>query len=139
MGCDIHAYVEYCNPELGAEGKPYWVSWGHRFNPGKNYLLFTLMAGVRGDPDAALFEPRGIPNPLGWTSQEDWLLDHSDCHTPSWLAVKEFKKVLRAYVHQTKKESRSGKPPPEYAALLAAMEALETWKYKVRLVFWFDS
>jgi len=65
MGCDIHAYLEIENPNDRVE------SIG-RVRLGRDYVLFGLMAGVRGD--TVLFEPRGLPKNIGWDVERDnWL------------------------------------------------------------------
>jgi len=77
MGCDIHMYVEYTNKErkkeILEEGKPpYWSNFGDRFNPGRNYTMFAVLAGVRGHYKDS-FEPKGkIPmDEMGWASRDD--------------------------------------------------------------------
>lgn len=75
MGCDIHMYVEYINKESKQRSEqkgdtPYWMSFGGRFNPGRDYMMFGLLAGVRYDSEKNL-EPKGLPNDLGHTSMFD--------------------------------------------------------------------
>lgn len=53
MGCDIHCYIEYREKDRSE-----WNDFGGRINPGRNYWMFTAMAGVRGD-DIPHIEPRG--------------------------------------------------------------------------------
>lgn len=80
MGADIHMFVAYRNKkraqELEKTGQdPYWFSFGDRMNPGRNYTLFGVLAGVRGSyPDS--FEPKGrlSKKEMSWEGQhEDWL------------------------------------------------------------------
>lgn len=54
MGCDIHCYIEYKKPSH----QP-WRNFGGRINPGRNYILFGALAGVRCD-DIPHITPRGI-------------------------------------------------------------------------------
>lgn len=75
MGCDIHCYIEYrgkvrYNDE--EEGKR-WGSFGGRINPGRNYAMFTLMAGVREwvGKDVKLFKPKGLPEGIGYSANDD--------------------------------------------------------------------
>jgi len=75
MGADIHMYVEYVNKESKKRREengepPYWMSFGRRINPGRNYIMFGLLAGVRYDSDKSL-EPKGLPTDLGYTSMRD--------------------------------------------------------------------
>jgi hypothetical protein len=76
MGCDIHCYVEYRNR---SENKN-WQDFGGRINPGRNYLMFSIMAGVRswGDDDCVLFKPKGLPDDLGYASEHDNFLYITD-------------------------------------------------------------
>lgn len=74
MGADIHMYVEYRNKKQAKEREtrgdgPYWVSYGDGMNPGRNYTMFAVLAGVRGQY-AESFEPKGkIPRELmGWSA-----------------------------------------------------------------------
>lgn len=75
MGCDIHMYVEYTNKErrkeLESKGEQaYWMPFGDRFNPGRNYVLFGYLAGVRDENKHSL-TPKGIPEDLGYSSMTD--------------------------------------------------------------------
>jgi hypothetical protein len=77
MGADIHMYVEYRNKkqakDLETQGRdPYWHSFGGRFNPGRNYTMFAVLAGVRGQYEGS-FEPKGrIPfNLMGYSANHD--------------------------------------------------------------------
>ena len=66
-------YVEYTRVEdknqLTEVKKPsYWMSWGGRINPGRDYVLFGYLSkGVRYDADKG-FEAKGLPDELGWQS-----------------------------------------------------------------------
>lgn len=80
MGCDIHMYIEYTNKKRKEEnlneGKtPYWFNFGSRINPGRNYTMFAVLAGVRGRYKDS-FERKGkIPvNQLGWSSRDDFYI-----------------------------------------------------------------
>lgn len=71
MGCDIHCYLQYTNT-YGEDEPVYVHSWGGRINPGRNYSMFSLMAGVREYGDRkALFQPRGLPEKIGWQAEAD--------------------------------------------------------------------
>lgn len=75
MGADIHMYVEYVHKEGKKRSEdngelPGWISFGGRINPGRNYILFGYLAGVRYNPVAAL-TPKGLPNDLGYMSLYD--------------------------------------------------------------------
>lgn len=69
MGCDIHTYLEYADV-TDREGQPYWQNFTSN-GGGRDYLMFEILAGVRGG-EQQLFEPRGLPEGrLGWRTEED--------------------------------------------------------------------
>lgn len=77
MGADIHMYVEYRNKERSQEElklgrKPYWHCYGDRINPGRNYALFAVLAGVRGQYEDS-FIPKGKleKDEMGYISAKD--------------------------------------------------------------------
>ena len=70
MGCDIHCYIEYAHPGQQDE-ELYWNNFGGRINPGRDYDMFEIIAGVRGNMDQ-LFAPKGLPEGmLGWMTDFD--------------------------------------------------------------------
>lgn len=150
MGCDIHGFAE-----VRPDDKSNW--WREDLMPdGRNYLLFSVLAGVRGGlyPDV-IHSPRGIPEDLSkpwwWYSFfvdtdtydkeqdiEAWLGDHSY----SWLSLDEILSwkgwdTRNWYSSEDKKTS-----------LRKELKYFLTWckylkqrhrEYEVRLVFGFDS
>ena len=72
MGADVHAYVEYAS-FTASDGKPFWSNFTRSMGS-RNYYLFCLLAGVRGD-EGPVFPPRGMPEGrVGfWTSDDYWL------------------------------------------------------------------
>jgi hypothetical protein len=60
MGCDIHTFIEY-STFTDKNGEAYWQCMGGRYNPGRDYTMFGIMAGVRDDSEQ-MFEPRGLPD-----------------------------------------------------------------------------
>lgn len=168
MGCDIHCYIEYKNKD---SDKDFWQYFGGRINPGRNYLLFSKLAGVRGGEDAApKYPPRGMPNTparesfsgnVMYISEEEgeghidkktaerWVasecsryqynslgnpvwVTNPDWHSHSWLLTHELEEVLGSVVPLEI-------VGVEYAAILAAMKAIESRGFTARLVFWFDN
>mgnify|MGYP003329779786 CR=1 FL=1 len=64
MGCDIHAYIEYFDASVLVKAKNSTVqahSFSSEINLGRNYTLFSIMAGVRGT-SMPVVNPRGIPD-----------------------------------------------------------------------------
>lgn len=72
MGCDIHAYVEYRNKLTGDhdDQDASWDCLTGQLSLPRYYNVFGMIAGVHGNK--SLFEPKGIPEDMGWQAQEDW-------------------------------------------------------------------
>lgn len=127
MGCDIHVYVE-SRPDPATA----WTPFGGRINPGRDYRLFNLIAGVRADEDspAPLFTLRGLPEGLSYYAQEDYDEASSDWHSMTWITADELARCIRVMPRR---------PHPNYYALVASMWALEGCGLQVRAVIWFDN
>lgn len=163
MSCDIHCYVEH--KKLGDDG--YWLPFGGRINPGRNYEVFgRLVAGVRCD-GPAVAPTRGFPDNAAWVSRHDnWHYVSADGDTSDgavtvadanrWVAGGSSRRVGHndAYVTDPDWHSHSWVTPDEweaaitgnrypcdveYRALLAAMRVLEGEGRSVRVVLWFDN
>lgn len=79
MGCDIHLYVE-------ARENGVWVEKKGDFYDGRNYNLFSVLAGVRNRHEIIpICEPRGLPEDVSESVREDECYDHSH----SWLTLAE--------------------------------------------------
>lgn len=106
MGCDIHAYLEYTSKEAGDSGD-YWSGFGGCINPGRNYDLFTLLAGVRGDAKEAVIPPRGIPSDLGCEARNDcFLFVSNDPKGDNVVSRKEAENYHKAYGSAYKKDAK---------------------------------
>lgn len=57
-------YTEYKRKD-----SKHWVSYGGRLNPGRNYFMFQILAGVRGEP--LMYEPKGLPTDTGYSATND--------------------------------------------------------------------
>jgi hypothetical protein len=57
MGCDAHFYIQY---KKKTEDDQLWRNFGGRLNPGRNYAMFGILAGVRDKNPPHSFEPKGI-------------------------------------------------------------------------------
>lgn len=69
-------------------------------------------------------------------------VEHPDWHSHTWMSIEELKEAYARYCrHATVEwEEKITKPPVEWMALLASMEALEDdGENEVRVVFWFDN
>ena len=161
MGCDIHLAAEvrrrfyydsrptsywarvvppraFRNPWPGendkGKGDPFWavrsvVEW----YSGRNYELFGILAGVRGDA-TPIAEPRGLPKDLGdeckalrknWNGPDIHLGEHSQ----SWLTLAELQK------HSKRLHMADSDFVDRVMAGLATLGNPED----VRIVFGFDS
>lgn len=142
MGCDIHLHQEIkINNEWRHYGAP---------NMPRNYRLFELMAGVRGDVKNAIASPRGLPSDV--TFLTNFAFKFEGGHTPSWLNAYEIKRL----------EDLAGEfmPGTQYRSFMAEVDLC--WGYlfgngwgdfvrhgkqtrvhkyisDVRFIFWFDS
>lgn len=77
MGCDIHVYVEH-----SSNGK-YWRNLTDNAGS-RDYLMFSIMAGVRGD-EHKLFDPKGLPEgELGWATERAHWLSIAPEKYPEW-------------------------------------------------------
>ncbi len=163
MGCDIHMYLEYKNK---TQEKATWRGWP-RINPGRDYLLFGKLAGVRYS-DHQMFAKRGMPSDIGWMVLSDAYLyiteEETDADGSCTLEQakrwgnpiienngKPFKTLqpdwhshswlsveeFSGALEKTKEQEYSH--DVEYFALLAAAKTIEKEGYEVRLVFWFDN
>ena len=68
MGCDIHMYVEW---KVKSRNDNYWDTFGGCINPGRDYELFGLLAGVRSD-EVPMFPIRGIHDNMAFESRYDY-------------------------------------------------------------------
>lgn len=82
MGCDIHMYIEHRGKRAPDDTRPpMWWNFGNRFNPGRDYEMFAVLAGVRTDDESdAAIPPRGILpyEELGWDTRRDCYLRVED-------------------------------------------------------------
>lgn len=65
MGCDIHCYIEYKEPDSDK-----WRDFGGCINPGRNYSMFGAMAGVRVD-SIPFVARRGFPADCSYSAFND--------------------------------------------------------------------
>lgn len=76
MGADIHCYIEYAQKSF--KGDTVWFNFGSSINPGRDYMMFGVLAGVRTEnPNIA---PRGLPQDIAWRTADDAYLTISDAY-----------------------------------------------------------
>ena len=164
MGCDIHVFMEY---KSKTSDRPFMRGWP-RINPGRDYLLFGKLAGVR-DSYHQMFEPRGLPADIGWQASHDaylyiveekmgaedtctledakrWgapIIEHNGkpwktLH-PDWHSHSWLTLDEFSQALEKKVEGQTYSHDPEYFALVEAAKVLEKAGNEVRFVFWFDN
>lgn len=132
MGCDIHLFLEWER-----------VGWreGMMFPNDRNYLMFGLMAGVRGH--IKLFKAKGLPDKLNHYTRREYRDWQNDAHSESWLTTEEYEKCVNEYKRILKEEwgeEDDNYDKNIYHILLGFMKELERRGMEnVRLVFWFDN
>ena len=114
MGCDIHAFFE-------VKIKGEWYCYDQP-DIGRDYALFELMAGVRGDPYKAITPPKGLPKDMSVVVKMEAMRWVEDSHSASWLSRAELKEL----------QKRLQETVPEWLYFLCDHK-------DIRLVFWFDS
>lgn len=166
MGCDIHAFVEYCWPN---QERVYWRSLSRELRLDRDYDMFAHMAGVRNYTNVTpISEPRGRfdgysyeASNLFWLYVSDSKEDSSYVPTSkaaSWVeqGISEYKTKERLYVSDPeihsiswltfdefekciKERSKGLKLSDDYGATLEAMRYFEETGHKTRIVFGFDN
>ena len=138
MGCDIHLHVE-----VQIAGR-----WEHysELDVERCYLLFGIMAGVRGDerPVAPL---RGLPSDLNPVTAAAYASWRNDAHSMSYLLAGEIGEVCQRCRQEVSKlgwSPRDAFPGFEccgrgQSAINCIQGRLEGDVQDVRFVFWFDN
>jgi hypothetical protein len=89
MGCDIHIIQEVL-----IDGQ--WRYYNYRDSMGRDYEMFSVVAGVRGNEDP-IVEPKGHPDNMDWMTKrilEYWKLD---AHTKTWFGPYEIYRLKEWY------------------------------------------
>lgn len=159
MGCDIHMVIEYRD-----EHRREWCAFTGPLNPGRNYALFSRLAGVRNyeGVDPAI-PPRGRPSNLSWTAARALTMtvvpdergggDHVVIRSKAeyWVASKSSEWVDENHISHPDLHSISwmsadefeaaihGARELEYGAVLAALRYFESRGCEARVIFWFDN
>lgn len=131
MGCDIHSYVYH------RQGKgPLNTFLCMELNLGRDYGLFGLMAGVRGEHK--LFDARGFPEDTPHRIRFDYDRRIDDVHDASWLTTGELKQVAEKYIEINERRN------PWLETVIGYMDALDDWCQEddpggqAILIFFFD-
>lgn len=136
MGADIHMFVEY-GSYITRDNDQAWECVGGRWNPGRDYHMFAILAGVRDDWDDPhqLFEPKGVPEGrLSWEA-EDYLHEDSDLHSHSWLTADEY---AQCYAKRML-TNEWGPPAIGYEIVMVLLQTLKERDVPCRVLFAFDN
>ena len=165
MGCDIHICTE---KKVDFKDKHFWwccdyfqLNLDHYLFPeedypeyevcevyvGQDYRLFEILAGVRGDMDEAIDEPRGLPNDVSPTVKllsDGWDIDG---HSHSWFTVRELfeadKKYkdpsLHYFVKKIKKRMCKEFGIFKFIRKPRRKRLIDEYSDKFRVIFWFDN
>jgi hypothetical protein len=139
MGADIHMYIEYRNKkqakDLEKQGRvPYWYSFGGHFNPGRNYTMFAVLAGVRGVFKNS-FEPKGrIPFDLmGYAAKYDLYYFISEEEGEKNISREKAKKYVESYGCEIVDDKWVRDPDLHSHSWMSVKELNQAYKrYKVR-------
>jgi hypothetical protein len=136
MGCDIHLALER-NYKGQWVGVPIPNVTAAR---SRNYELFALLAGVRGDGP----EPKGIPDDTSGLSQIEIDRWDGDGHSHSWCSLQEYVEACMACMDNPatllKDDDPIGSDPyGHYFGLGDKDDDPDFDKADYRVVFWFDN
>ncbi|MFN4973819.1 MAG: hypothetical protein ACK5GV_01080 [Bacteroidota bacterium] len=103
MGCDIHAFIEYVYEDDSITN----TFCGDEMCFGRDYDLFSLLAGVRG-LSSPFVQPRGFPvadkatgiYAPNWQVSEKYSQYGSDAHSATWLTLDELKQIRKLYIQE---------------------------------------
>lgn len=134
MGCDIRDVVQV---KLNNE----WTTVDHKIFNGRNYQLFSLLAGVRGTLEP-ISEPKGLPegfeiNNLNQHNYQNYLIWLGE-HNFSYYTLKELKKYLKNTIYSVDCEAHKYLEELENE-LKKVKKEYKVKSKEVRYVFGFDS
>ena len=110
----------------------YWSNYDSAYYKGRNYQLFELLAGVRGDEDKAITSPRGVPEDCSFgyrTIVEQW---DCDGHSFSYFTLSELLEI-------DWEKYREEYYLDEFIQALENMKAIDSNYDNVRALFFFDN
>jgi hypothetical protein len=62
-------FIHYKDKDSSSD---WWRDFGGNINPGRDYTMFSVLAGVRGGSGEG-FTPKGLPeHPLSWSAEESY-------------------------------------------------------------------
>lgn len=121
MGCDIHMHVECKHDGV-------WKRHDVEIYDGRNYELFGILAGVRGNSTPISY-PKGLPIDVTDEVLQDYDSWEWATHSASWLTFDEIYNSRFDYSN----------PSLQWIALDMLGAKIDQQAEDVRIVFWFDS
>lgn len=128
MGCDIHCFIEHSASD---SERLYWTPFGGHINPGRDYGMFGLLAGVRSG-DKPVYEVRGVPEGLAYEAVDESRLyisadapdEDGNCSPESaerWVneGSSKYTDERKVFVTHPDWHSHSWLTPDEWEAVLA--------------------
>ncbi len=119
----------YENPY--GDGSEWSVDYNTRFYNGRNYYLFGVLAGVRGDTNI-ISEPRGVPDDASYAYKKEVERWDGDGHSNSYYTLDELLAV------DWDKINTDGWID-EWLNTIENMKKIDPDPSKVRCVFFFDN
>lgn len=163
MGCDIHLYTETKRTKNGEEY--WWCADYFTLNPyyhdeafedekeyecnelwgGRNYDVFTALAGVRNTGVEMIDKPRGLPDDVSEVIKKFAEEYAQDGHSHSWLTAEELLKydkrnpgIITYLVKAVKKRMREVFNFSEFFDG-SRKDFYKKYGEQFRIVFWFDN
>lgn len=98
MGCDIHTSLVDLWPKRDERSR-YYVEMANDVLRNRNYRLFSVLAGVRGDGTDEFIAPRGLPEWWNKPFDEHEERTGANCgdHSHSWLTIPELRAAAERY------------------------------------------
>ena len=106
MGCDIHLFTEIKRKDKNWKNSDHW-QYNHFYDPededgereldvvpihkSRDYILFGILAGVRGEGNPIISKPRGLPHDICPITSKEAIHWMSVAHNHSWLTLSELK------------------------------------------------
>jgi hypothetical protein len=148
MGCDIHLTMEYTR-FTNQDGTPYWDAFCENFNPGRDYCMFDVISGVRGD-SGGLFPDRGLPEDISYDAKRQFFARSAeegeptdepdpDIHSVTWLTTDEYMAcIVEAWLDPEVMEGGSG-PGVAYQVIGVTLQAFKDRGLDARVIIGFDN
>lgn len=116
------------------EGFEWSIDYNTRFYNGRNYYLFGVLAGVRGD-DNIISEARGVPDDASYAYKHEVERWDGDGHSHSYYTLDELLAVDWGKINTGEYDGWLD----EWLETIEKMKTIDPDSNKVRCVFFFDN